>query len=74
MSQEKAEEHELKQRQIDDYLPPLSVVEDAAVEVGHDVVLAVVDQQGDAVVLQGPLGVSSGDSHRHEMLAGMVDN
>ena len=73
MSQEKAEEHELKQRQID-YLPPLSVVEDAAVEVGHDVVLAVIDQQGDAVVLQGPLGVSSGDSHRHEMLAGMVDN
>lgn len=43
-------------------------------EVGHDVVLAVVDQQGDAVVLQGPLGVSSGDSHRHQMLAGAVDN
>ena len=74
MSKEKAEEHELKQQQIDDYLPPLSVVEDATVEVGHDVVLAVVDQQGDAVVLQGPFGVSSGDSHQHEMLAGMVDN
>ena len=54
------------QQQTSVCLPSLSVVEYATVEVGHDVFLAIVDQQWDAVVLQGPLGVSSGHSHQSQ--------